>query len=339
MRNQGWRRWHSSLHALASHSFTTMQLLRRLKPKPKGPHRLGGLSPEILSFIIEHFCTNDLRDLVNLSLVSRGLYLFVASYLYREVRIDVGRASHNRLLQRLAGPNCRLAEKIRTLGITDTERDLTIRWDCLATLLTRLKYLQEFDWNGPIALPYYLLEMIASQHPQAHLNISVWKPIPRHRSNVGRLNGHVLTHRIGLQINTFVYRYHGVQRLTAGFKENLVAWLARKHTLMTLAIFNEDPEDIEALPQKLELFRNSSFPCIDELSLQTTIFTCGELQLWASRGKWDKLSLLHLHNIHQLRTYLCFPLQTCSCTNPKMQGTSSAWPLSSSTSVSISTIA
>lgn len=303
-----------------------MQFLSKLKPKPKGPHRLGGLSPEILGMIIEHIRTKDFRGLINLCLVSRGLYVFVISYLYREVRIDIGRASYTRLLQRLVGPNCRLAEKIRTLGIIDTARDLTIRWDSLAILFTRLKCLRQFDWNGPVAMPYFILEIIASQHPQTHLNISVWKSIPRHRSNVGRLNGYVLAHRIGLQKNTFVYRYNGVQRLAAGFKENLFTWLARKHTLTTLAIFNEDPEDIDALPQTLELSRNSIFPCIGQLSLHTTIFTCRELQMWASRGKWDRLSLLHLHNIHQLRTYPFIHLYTtcCSCTDSGMQGTSSA---------------
>jgi hypothetical protein len=289
-----------------------MRLLSKLKPRLKGLHRLASLSPEVPGLIFEHLRCDGPHNLINICLVSRGLYLFSIPYLYLHTKLDLGRASHSRLLQRLAGPECRLAEKIRTITITDTEKFHMIRWESLYILFTRLKHLREFDWNGPLGMPYFLLEVLASRHPQARLNIVILKPMPKRTSNATRLSGHVLAHRVGLQINQFIYRYDGTRRLSVSFKKSLLTFLTKKDTLSVLAIFNEDPEDTNTLPETLEYFRNSSFPCMQKLVLHTTMFTSRELSMWASRGKWDRLILLHVHNIHLLRMYSCVHIRT-SC--------------------------
>jgi hypothetical protein len=271
--------------------------------KPRSLIRLPDISPEILGIIIEYLRSRGPHNLLNICLVSRGLYLYVVPYLYRDVKLDLGRSSHARLLQRLAEPQCRLAQVIRTVAITDTEKQDTVRWEHLYILFMSLRYLQEFDWNGPMAMPYFLLQLIASRHPQARLNITIRKRVPIRTSNGGLLVGNILAHPVGQQINAFYYSYAGSQSLKAGFKGNLLAFLTKKDTLTTLAIFNTDPEDIDSLPEMPEYFRNSSFPCIKQLVLHTTMFTARELSMWVSRGTWDHLLFLQLHHAHQSRTY------------------------------------
>lgn len=287
-----------------------LRILDRLRPKRKRLHRFANLSPEILNLIIELLCSDGKHHILNVCLVSRGLYIFAVFYLYRNITLDFSRASHSRLLQRLSAPRCRLAERIRTIVIVDTAKQDILQWDDLCVMFGRLTYLQEFTWIGPLRMPYFLLELLASRHPKARLNITAWKPTTTFRSNFARINGYVMVHPAGLQLNKFVYRYDGAQRLSLDFKKNLLMSLKDKATLSGLTIINCTSSEVNAFPEMLDLFRNSSFRCTEKLVLHTSIFTCRELSVWASRGEWDRLTFLHLQHASLLRKWFYIYVQT-----------------------------
>lgn len=119
-----------------------------------------------------------------------------------------------------------------------------------------------------------------------------------------------MVHPAGLQLNKFVYRYDGAQRLSPDFKKNLLMSLKDKATLSGLTIINCTSSEVNAFPEMLDLFRNSSFRCIEKLVLHTSIFTCRELSVWASRGEWDRLTFLHLQHASLLRKWFYIYVQT-----------------------------
>jgi hypothetical protein len=78
------------------------ELTRRAKSR-KFP--INGLLDELLYMILERL---DKQDLLNLSLVPRGIYLRVASVLYKDIELNLRQATHQQLLQRLSHPRTRL---------------------------------------------------------------------------------------------------------------------------------------------------------------------------------------------------------------------------------------
>ena len=79
-----------------------MKLRRSEKPpQPTQAHRLEQQVNEILSLIISKIRCQSIQDVASLSSVSRQFYILAVPHLYRKITLDLDRASHLRLLQRL----------------------------------------------------------------------------------------------------------------------------------------------------------------------------------------------------------------------------------------------
>lgn len=83
------------------------------------PGLFDKLIDDVLRLVIQEISVVEGKaGLLNVCLVSRHLYLRTVPHLYREILFDLTKASHRRLLERLAIANSQTAAVIRVLGIS-----------------------------------------------------------------------------------------------------------------------------------------------------------------------------------------------------------------------------
>jgi hypothetical protein len=140
------------------------ELTRRAKSR-KFP--INGLLDELLYMILERL---DKQDLLNLGLASRGIYLRVASVLYKDIELNFRRATHQQLLQRLSHPRTRLPEYIRILGIFRPDYTDAERFGMIRTLLTGMRNLRVLKWSD-IDIPRNILDVVTTRFPNAVIKI------------------------------------------------------------------------------------------------------------------------------------------------------------------------
>lgn len=272
---------------------------------PKSPI-LENIIDDVLGLIIEELYNEySNNDLLNLCLVSRQLYLFTIPYLYRSVRLDFGRASHLRLLQRLVRPGSRLVEKIRILSILGTSRDSAIRLIDLYVLFSRLTYLQQLDWEGCLNIPHFILQTLHDRFPEARLNVDASQSRLGVAGSAPQPLYSVLNSPAGWQLAKFDFSPTCVAQVYANFKRDLVGMLKRNRTLSFLRIYEDQTlYGYKLYPELQRHFRGGTFPPITQLLLSSDIFTSRELSMWGSRGGWDKLTVLKIHDPERLCAFI-----------------------------------
>jgi hypothetical protein len=136
------------------------KLTRRAKSR-KFP--INGLLDELLYMILERL---DKQDLFNLGLVSRGIYVRVARVLYKDIELNLRRATPQQLLQRLSHPRTRLPQYIRILGIFRPDCADAEQLGMICTLLTGMRNLRVLKWSD-IDIPRNILDVVTTRFPNA----------------------------------------------------------------------------------------------------------------------------------------------------------------------------
>ncbi|KAH7349139.1 hypothetical protein BKA66DRAFT_476961 [Pyrenochaeta sp. MPI-SDFR-AT-0127] len=285
-----------------------MKWTRKIKRalQPANSSSFENVIDDVLGLIIEELCdeyTNS--DLLNLCLVSRELYLFTIPYLYRSVKLNLARASHLQLLHRLVQPGSRLAGKIRVLGILGTGRDSAIRLSDLYVLFSRLTHLEQLDWEGSLNIPQFILESLHVRFPRARFTVDAFQTKLGIANNAPHLQYSVLNNPAGWQLTKFDFSPNYVSQLYGNLKYDLVSMLKRNRTLWFLRIYEDQTlYGYKLYPEVLRHFRGGTFPPLTQLLLSSNIFTSRELAIWGSRGGWDKLTVLKIHDPERLCEFI-----------------------------------
>lgn len=303
-----WTLW--LLFSLAGH----LQFTQRLKmsdqgsigwPPPPDMCHIDRVSTEILGLICEELqpFQGEKEDLLALCSVSRRLYLVTIPYLYRNLRIDLTRASHIRLIQRLIHSGSQLTRKIQWLTISGTEKQTGFQFLDIDLLLSRLVRLREFAWNGSLDIPHQTLQTLRKQFPRARLRIGALQtrlqslpasaPAPSHAT---------LLHPGCKHLRAFHFLSSGSGFLYTEFKRDLIHMLHHNPQLYSLHLDTYlEPWDksLRDDPDLLNELQSGPLPRISSLILATSLFTTGEIELCAQRGMFRRVVLLRVHNSKQ----------------------------------------
>lgn len=264
-------------------------------PKASKTCYIDKLSPEILGLILEALRPNygDAENLLGLCLVSRRMYLFTIPYLYRVVHIDLARASHLRLLQRLIKPRSRLPERIRRLTISGTQKTTDVRLLDLYVLCSRLTLLQSFDWRGSSEVPQDILDTLATRFPHARFLIDAsHSGLGQDQLATQSLHA-TLLHPASTQLSSFSFKSSTSDLLYSKFKRDLICMLQRNPQLECLRLDIVD-DHVQDCPEMLGLLRSGSLPKVTTLALRTSLFTNREIQLCGTRGMFERLGNLRV---------------------------------------------
>jgi hypothetical protein len=132
---------------------------------------LEALIDEFLLSILEH--SESKRDLLNICLVSRRLYILTIEVLYRDLSLDLSTASHRRLMQRLVHIKACLPQRIQILRVEASWQDLSFEHSndlhALFHLITNFKL---FGWTQPLVALYDLAEIIHTSFSQAIMEVT-----------------------------------------------------------------------------------------------------------------------------------------------------------------------
>ncbi|KAH4006444.1 hypothetical protein HBI56_033540 [Parastagonospora nodorum] len=272
-------------------------------PIPPDICHIDRVSTEILCLICEELQPShgEKEDLLALCLVSRRLYLVTTPYLYRNLRIDLTRASHIRLIQRLIHSGSQLASKIRWLTISGTEKQTDLQLQDIDLLFSRLVRLQEFAWNGSLDIPHHTLQTLRNRFPKAGLRIGALQtmlqglpaPAPSHAT---------LLHPGCKHLRAFHFLSLGSGSLYTGFKRDLIHMLHHNPQLCSLHLDTYlEPWDksLRDDPELLNELHSGPLPRVSSLILATSLFTTGEIELCAQRGMFRRVLLLRVHNSKQ----------------------------------------
>lgn len=283
-------------------------LRKKRNLKESNKHRLDNLVDEVLLLIIEQICLSEgATGLLNLALVSRCLYLRVIPRLYRSIDLDLGLASHTRLLRRLAQSKSEVQGYIRALSVrnvTSTHLAISTLLAELEALVTRLSRVTSLIWKvGSLDVPLFVLDALEKRSPGAKLSLTADQGsleadelLPLHS---------VLAHPAGSQMTFFEFRPQNQEQLYDDFKHDLLKMLSQNRVLKTFTIFlaTSIHRDYSEMCYQLQ---ESSLPKLDSLGLYTggRLFSTRELSIWASKGGFGHLKYLGLNRLPQLASFL-----------------------------------
>jgi len=274
-------------------------------PPPPAICHIDRSSTEILGLICEELQSSqgEKDDLLALCLVSRRLYLVTTPYLYRNLRIDLTRASHIRLIQRLIYSGPQLARKIQCLTISGTEKQTDFQLQDIDLLLARIGCLREFAWNGSLDIPHQTLQTLRLKFPKARLRIGALHtrlqglpasaPAPPHAT---------LLHPGCNHLRAFHFLSTGSGFLYTGFKRDLIHMLHHNPQLHSLHLDTYlEPWDksLRGDPELLNELQSGPLPRVSSLILATSLFSTGEIELCAQRDMFRRVVLLRVHNSKQ----------------------------------------
>jgi hypothetical protein len=274
----------------------------------EGGNNFERLIDDVLKLVLEQVAST--RDLVNLCLLSRHLYLHPVPQLYRNIDLDLSRSADRRLLRRLAQPTSLLSKFIRVLSIKAlSKKHVNAALDLCAVFL-KLSNLHRIVWHGLPFAPCTILDTLDSAFPKAQLHITTVDHSDDSQdltlSRIELSHSPILHHPAGSLLTSFYFFPESAEQLYHDFKADLILMLTRNRVLKVLWIkFKEDPS--VHYPNMLDSFRESSLPELQELVLHTrgsTLFTDRELAYWRAQGGWEHLDNLWLSQIPRLLPFL-----------------------------------
>jgi hypothetical protein len=140
-----------------------MWLKGKIKTTTREPGLLNKLIADLLYLVLEQLVLAD-SSLLDLCQKSRYLYLQTVPHLYRRITFDFTRASHLRLLDRLAKPNSCLPGMIREIGIASIEGkhvEQKIILQRLSVVFSALKHVERFWWSAEsLDMPLFILDAL-----------------------------------------------------------------------------------------------------------------------------------------------------------------------------------
>jgi hypothetical protein len=268
------------------------ELTRRAKSR-KFP--INGLLDELLYMILERL---DKQDLLNLGLVPRGIYLRVASVLYKDIELNLRQATHQQLLQRLSHPRTRLPEYIRLLGIFRPDYTDPEQFGMIRTLLTGMRNLRVLKWSD-IDIPCNTLDVVTTRFPNAVIKIYTQDgklTTPQRWDNARPEAYPLFAHPASLRITRFEFAPTSRYELHPHFKLDVVKTLKRSKHLVTFKLHIWENMFFN-FPEYAEQFRTGELPKLENFTLRVQhrlFFTARELVLWGDRGGWENLTTLVL---------------------------------------------
>lgn len=273
------------------------------KPWKSAKPRLGlfeKLINEVLDMVLrEILLIAGAVGLLPLSLVSRHLYIHDHPHLYRTIWLDLNRASHVRLVHRLAHPESRMPRLIRELIFSRVKAEHAAFFPEISRIMAGLTHLTSLNWNGYfLDIPQFVLDGMYVRFPLAKLH--VW-------ASVMHLEAHeeqpslfplqlALRHSAARSLTSFTFVPKTLDQLYDKFKADIFSMLAQNSVLRLLKL-SLSTTDNKSCPDMLETFRTYELPQPHTLELMTddfTIFTKRELQVWGAKGGWQKMTYLSL---------------------------------------------
>ena len=268
---------------------------------------LENLINDILWLVLEELWNaGGYTDLLTLCLVSRRLYVSTVPKLYRIIVLDFSRASHLRLLFRLAQPDSHLPSMIRSLGIYNISNQDTRSLENLAAVLSGLTHLRRFCCTDYYNGAGFILENLDSRFPRAEtivrgrydeLAAAIQDPSPL---------WHILTHSAGSLLTEFEFRPLSTYQFYDDLKKNIITLLIQNRALRRLVI-SPNIMSAKSYPDMLEHIQGHMLPKLKELQIsnvQLPIFSVRELDLWAEQGGWEELMKLELCHVQYVPSFI-----------------------------------
>ena len=264
---------------------------------------------EILDLILSEVRLQSTQDLLSICLVSRQFYVLTIPHLYRDITIDLGRASHLRWLRRLERPGSHVSKTIRHLCVVCEDNKQADHLDKIRRVFDGLVNLEELHWWGPIDMPISILDALHTRLHGARVTITYWrepKETPESGAQPLQVPNLSIMDTAASMITSMeivLYEHDGQQGiLWAGFRKSLVGMMVRSTALTSLVIvatsIGDDRcttisqfMDALTLPKLVKMYVNVQ---------DSPIFSYDELQHWGTRGGWEDLMFLSLYYIQSL---------------------------------------
>jgi hypothetical protein len=266
---------------------------------------IESLANEVLDLIISAARCEGTQDLLSLCLVSRQFYILTTPHIYRKIRLDLDRASHHRLLQRLNQPESDIPKMIRSLYISDLKGKHIEQLPQINNLVDALVNLEKLKWYGPLEMPIYILHALYTRFPKAHLSVmsiqSTFNNTKERHPTLG-----VLVHPAAQMLTQFNVFLGEGEQLYVGFKIDIMCTLMQSPALTHLRII-ADTMGPDFWPTTTRLFERYTLPKLKELRLfvkDSSFFTDSEIELWGLQGGWDNLVFLGLYHMHSFLRFL-----------------------------------
>lgn len=282
---------------------TQLAMMRRLCARKRWtpqPFPIENLFHDLICLILEQ--VESAKELYNLCLVSRDMYLRVVPILYRNLDFRFWKASHRRLLARLGHPLSAVPRHIKRLSVDGLEYLNNAQLGNLHSVFLRLKNLRHLRYKGPLAIPIPVLDLIHRNYPGATIDVNA--SLGEQRNNITEADVSIpprtiLTHAAGTQMTRFTFTPHSAEHLYAGFKRDLLGMLRCNCGLTALELNFLSDYDF-AFPEYVSLLRCAALPRLATFALKTlchTFFTLRELELWGDKGGWEDLKTLELRDV------------------------------------------
>lgn len=280
--------------------------LRRSKkpPQPTQAHRLEQQVNEILSLIISKIRCQSIQDVASLSLVSRQFYILAVPHLYRKITLDLDRASHLRLLQRLERPGSHVPHMIRHLHVC-LEGKHAEHMPRIEKVFAGLTNLVELEWEGPFNVPVHLLDALYSRFPRARFFIESSRVAYKSsETGISPLWGMDLwtKHPAASMITHLRITLDEKSAIWPGFKRGLVRTIIRDPVLESLQLEANEVIDNHS-NSTVDLMKGHVLPKLRVLGLfvgNSPIFTQDELLFWGDQAGWESLKFLGLYHTQSL---------------------------------------
>ncbi|KAH7091214.1 hypothetical protein FB567DRAFT_625788 [Paraphoma chrysanthemicola] len=256
---------------------------KKVEPRPVP---FDSLIDNVLYMVLDQILLAEgATGLTNLTLVSRRLYLCTIPHLFRNVDLDVTRASHVRLLSRLARPRSRIPGLIQELAVTGIDEQRKDLLSDIVTVVSKLECLNALYWrDSSLDIPVSILDTLDRKFPKACVQIeancvnllktaeesppstTVLEMLDVFRtSDLPKLSDlRLLTNDMEL----FTQRELGIwgskggwdrlSELRLSHARHLVSFVGRVPNLTTLWLYPRGIQDFEALREHLESFPDAS---------------------------------------------------------------------------------
>ena len=264
---------------------------------------------EILDLILSEVRLQSIQDLLNICLVSRQFYVLTIPHLYRDITIDLGRASHLRLLRRLERPGSHVSKTIRHLCVVCADDKQVGHLDKVQRVFDGLVNLETLNWCSPFDMPVSMLDALHTRFCGARLTITYWRE-PKETPESGAQpllvpNLSIMDTSASMITSVSIILYEKDEHqgtFWAGFRKSLVGMVARSAALTYLRIVAKSIGDNRCTTTS-QFMGTHTLPKLDTLVLNvrdSPIFSSDELQHWSSQGGWEDLTFLSLYNIQSL---------------------------------------
>jgi hypothetical protein len=225
-------------------------------------HCFGKLNEDIVWHITEQVDT--LRDLADLSLVSKQFCRVTTPQLYRCIEVKFSYGSHRRLVQRLATASTDLTRLIQDLKIGDVRKASVRSLLDLSMLVARLPNLRSIECIGSLVIPGCILSTLSAHRSGSYDNqksrlqdVTTKVPQPVHGALYWRSTA-------SSRLTSFTYHCGHENDLYDDFKVDLVTMMTKNRGLRLLKIDGYVQKDF---PELIPTFRDSEFPKLTELIL------------------------------------------------------------------------